>query len=230
MLGEAGTIDALVARLEGLARTLPRGDGVRWFNRLYLEATKAVREHVRAARLHAPPFLERLAVVSADHYLRALDAAEGGGDLARAWAPLFDARREGRIAPVQFGLAGMNAHVNHDLPIGVVATCEELGVEPRSGGPEQRDYDSVNAVIRETEDSVKRWLLTGALQELDEAVGPADDVVAIWSITRAREAAWVGAQVLWEMRGHPELTAAHLAVVDRAVGLTSRGMLLPLGV
>lgn len=221
-------MDALVARLDALARTLPRGDGVRWFNRLYLEATRAVREHVGEARLHAPPFLERLAVVSADHYLGALDAAERGSDVSRAWAPLFDARWQGGIAPVQFALAGMNAHVNRDLSISVVATCEELGTEPRSGGPEQLDYDGVNAVIRDTEESVKRWLLTGALEELDEAVGPADDVVAIWSITRAREAAWVGAQVLWEMRAHRGLTAAHLAVVDRAVGLASRGMLLPL--
>jgi Family of unknown function (DUF5995) len=34
--------------------------------------------------------------------------------------PLFDARHDRRTAPLQFALAGMNAHISHDLAIGVV--------------------------------------------------------------------------------------------------------------
>ncbi len=221
------TIDAVVARLQELERGLLPSDGVRWFNRLYLEVTIAVRAYVRERPLEAPPFLEQLDVFFGNAYFAAFDAAEGHPrDMARSWAPLFEARRDPRIAPLQFALAGMNAHINHDLAMGVVATCQVLGMEP--GGAQKHDYDAVNIVLRETEAHVKRWLLTDALKELDHAVGSADDAAAIWSITRARDAAWVRAQILWRLRDEPDLTAAYLEVNDRATELTGRALLLHL--
>ena len=222
------TIDEVVARLEDLERGLSPNDGVRWFNRLYLEVTIAVRAYIRERPLQAPPFLERLDVVFGNAYLAALEGSERDLQaVARSWAPLFEARHDRRIAPLQFALAGMNAHINHDLAIGVVATCEALGMEP--GPPQHHDYDAVNAVLRETEARVKQWLLTDALKELDHAVGDADDAAAIWSLTRARDAAWVRAQVLWQLRHEAELSAAYMDVNDRATELASRALLIPLG-
>ncbi len=222
------TIDEVVARLEELERGLAPSDGVRWFNRLYLEVTIAVRAYIRERPLQAPPFLERLDVFFGNAYFTALDGAERDLQVvARSWAPLFEARRDRRIAPLQFALSGMNAHINHDLAIGVVATCEALGMEP--GPAQHRDYDAVNALLRETEGRVKQWLLTDALKELDHAVGDADDAAAIWSLTRARDAAWIRAQVLWQLRHDAELRAAYMDVNDRATELASRALLIPLG-
>lgn len=223
----AKTIDEVLRRLERLDRELPRSDGVHWFNRLYLEVTRAVRDYVRDRPLDVPGFLAQLDVYFGNAYFAALDAAAHGGDVPRAWAPLFEARHARHIAPLQFALAGMNAHVNHDLAIGVVSTCEAMDLEP--GKPEQGDYNSVNVILRENEARIKKWLLTGAVKELDHAVAPADDVAAIWSITRARDAAWVRARVLWHLRGEPELSAAYRAVNDRATELAGRAMLVPLG-
>jgi len=222
------TIDEVVARLEELDGELPPSDGVRWFNRLFLEVTRAVRDYLQQGSFQATPFLERLDVFVGNAYFTALDTAAEAHpqDVGRAWAPLFDARRDPRIAPLQFALAGMNAHVNHDLAVCVVATCQELGAEP--GGPQHHDYNAVNDVVRETEAEVKRWLLTGALEELDHAVAPADDVAALWSIARARGAAWIRAQVLWRLRDDPDLTAAYLEVNDGATELAGRALLLPL--
>jgi hypothetical protein len=76
---------------------------------------------------------------------------------------------------------------------------------------------------------MKKWLLTGAVAELDRAVAPADDLAAVWSVQRARDAAWIRAEVLWHLRDLPELKAAYLAVNDRATGLASRALLVPLG-
>src|SRR5215216_4071865 len=226
-MAAAGPIDEVVVRLEELERSLPPTDGVRWFNRLYLEVTLAVRAHLRSEPLQAPPFLERLDVFFGNAYFAAIDAAAGGDrPIARAWAPLFELRHEPHIAPLQFALAGMNAHINHDLAMGVVATCEELGMKP--GSAQHHDYDSVNGILRETEAQVKRWLLTEALAQIDHAVGQADDLAAIWSITRARDAAWVRSQVLWRLRGEPDLRDAYLAVNDRATELAGRALLLPL--
>jgi len=222
----ADTVDEVVERLEELERTLAVTDGVRWFNRLYLEVTLSVRAALGEVRFEAPPFLERLDVFFGKAYFAALEAAGGSGQMPRAWAPLFDARHDREIAPLQFALAGMNAHINHDLALGVVATCEDLGMRP--GEAQHHDFDAVNAVLEETEARVKVWLLTGALKELDHIVGEADDVAAIWSLERARDAAWVRSQVLWRLRDEPDLTAAYLQVNDRATELAGRALLLPL--
>ena len=52
-----------------------------------------------------------------------------------------------------------------------------------------------------------------------------DDVVAMWDVVRAREAAWTNAQVLWALRDEPDLTADFLQTLDRTVGFASRGLL-----
>jgi hypothetical protein len=221
------TIDEVVARMQSLDQTLPPNDGVRWFNRLYLDVTLAVRDYCRAGTLKAPPFLEELDVLFANKFFDAFDAAASGGQLPACWAPLFDARADSRIAPLQFALAGMNAHIGHDLAIGVVETCQALGVAPTEGCPQHLDYNAVNAILGKTEEQTKQWLLTGAIKELDHAVAPVDDAVAIWSIERARDAAWIRAEVLWHLRDHQTLTDAYLAALDATVGMEGRALLLP---
>jgi hypothetical protein len=226
-MAPVGTVDQVVARLEQLETELPVSDGVHWFNRLYLEVTLAVRDYLQHHTLGAPPFLEKLDVYFGNAYFAAVDgAASSPPKVAPAWSPLFESRHDRRIAPLQFALAGMNAHINHDLALGVVETCEGLGMEP--GDPQHKDYDAVNAILKTTEARVKRWLLTGAVKELDHEVAPADDVAAIFSVTVARAAAWVRAEVLWRLRNEPELMSAYLTVNERSTELAGRTMLLPL--
>ena len=220
------TIDEAIARLQALDQALPPSDGVRWFNRLYLDVTLAVRDYCAAAKLSAPPFLQDLDVYFANRYLDALAAADGDSKVPRCWAPLFDARHDPRIAPLQFALAGMNAHIGHDLPMGVVETCQALGVVPTEGSGQHQDYNAINAILGQTEASTKQWLLTGAIKELDHAVAPVDDAAAIWSIERARDAAWIHAEVLWRLRSAPELTNGYLDVLDSTVGMENRALLL----
>ena len=131
---------------------------------------------------------------------------------------------------LQFALAGMNAHIGHDLPMGVVDTCQALGVVPADDSGQHQDYNAVNAILGQTEASTKRWLLTGAIKELDHAVAPVDDAAAIWSIERARDAAWIHAEVLWRLRAAPELTDGYLDVLDSTVGMENRALLLVRGV
>ena len=223
----AETIDEVVARLQTLDQTLPPSDGVRWFNRLYLDVTLAVRDYCRTGPLKAPPFLEELDVLFGNKFFDAYDAAASGGRVPACWAPVFDARDDPRIAPLQFALAGMNAHISHDLAIGVVETCQALRVAPTDGCPQHVDYDAVNVILGKTEAETKQWLLTGAVKELDHAVAPVDDAVAIWSIERARDAAWIRSEVLWHLREHQTLMDAYLAALDATVGMEGRALLLP---
>ena len=229
----AGIGDVL-ARMEAIDRELPPGDGVRWFNRLYLEVTRSVAAAGRTEPEAAPGFLEQLDLVFAAAYFTALDAAAGGAEPPRsypyhAWKPLFEARHREGIAPVQFALAGMNAHINHDLAIGVCGVCIDRGVEPRVDSPEHADYEGVNPLIARVERDVKTWMMAGLLEDLDEAFAPADDVVAIWSVERARDGAWTSAELLWHLRDARPLRDDYLEANDHATGLASRALLVPVG-
>src|SRR5688572_14639476 len=96
---------------------LPDDDGLKWFNRLYLRVTVSVRKAVEGATFRDPEFLGALDVVFANLYFDALIAGDGA---PAAWQPLLGARHERGIARIQFALAGMNAHINRDLPLGIV--------------------------------------------------------------------------------------------------------------
>lgn len=230
------TVADVLERLGAIDRALPPGDGVKWFNKLYLEMTQQVAASASASAQHraAPGFLEDLDVPFAGRYFEAFDAAGNSVKLPaeypfHAWKPLFEARFATDIAPVQFALAGMNAHINHDLAIVICDTCAARGTEPRDDGPEHKDYESVNGMIAEVEGKMKEWMMTGLLKDLDLAFGPVDDTVAVWDIGKARDAAWVRAEVIWSLRALPRLRDDYEATNDRAVGFAGGALLTPVG-
>ena len=224
------TIDDVITRMRAIDAELPTRDGVAWFNKLYLRVTERVKEEHASGAFRSPGFLERLDVVFAELYFRAYDRAKAGdsGRLPKAWAPLFAARRERAIAPIQFALAGMNAHINFDLPVGIGTTCRELGLKLAEGTPHHGDYERVNSTLERVEEEVKQWFATGFVGELDHAFGRADDVIAIWSVARARDQAWTNAVILSALGGGL-LRDRYLLVHGRLVGAYGRGLLLPIG-
>ncbi|MEJ7894701.1 MAG: DUF5995 family protein, partial [Solirubrobacteraceae bacterium] len=82
-------------------------------------------------------------------------------------------------------------------------------------------------ILGETQETVKAWLVTGLLGFLDRALGRLDDIVASFSVLRAREAAWAHAKTLWQVRDQRELTGAYLDALEHTVGLAGRGLLQP---
>ena len=230
------TVADVLARLQAIDAELPDGDGVKWFNRLYLEMTQQVAA-VPPAHEAAPGFLAALDVVFARRYFVAYEAAGPGPKLPNdypfhAWKPLFESRFEKGIAPVQFALAGMNAHINHDLSIALVDTCEERGSKPTDDSPEHQDYQSVNGMIAKVEEQMKSWMMTGLLKDLDEVfdhLDHVDDVIAVWDVEAARDAAWIRAEVLWKLRDLPPLRRDYEEMNDRATGFAGRALLTRVG-
>jgi hypothetical protein len=215
----ATTIAEVVSRMRELGAGLPPADGVARFNTLYLAVTEEVE--TRRSRFSSPEFLTLLDVRFANLFFDALV------EPPRAWAPLFEARGRAGIAPIQFALAGMNAHINRDLPVALVETCRELGLELRRDGSEHADFLAVNAVLLEVEARVKHELVAGPLELADVALRDLDDVLAMWNVARARDAAWTNAETLWALRDSRELSSAFLVTLDRMVGFAGRGLLRP---
>jgi hypothetical protein len=218
-------IDGVVERLRAIEAALPERDGVRAFTSLYLAVTEAVDERVRPGTFADPAFTRWLDVVFANLYLRALRAhVLGPKRPPRAWAALFEARSRRGIAPIQFALAGMNAHINRDLPLALVETCGARRLVPLRGSPQHVDFGSIDGLLAETEARVRADLARGLVGWADEALGELDSVVAMWNVRRARAAAWVNAEALWALRDVPLAAGRFAVTLDRLVGLAGRGL------
>jgi hypothetical protein len=219
----------VIVRMKKLVAALPPRDGVRAFTALYLAVTETVDDAAKPGHFEDVPFVRRLDVVFANQYFGALRATlRQAGAVPKAWAPLFEARRRPGVLPLQFALAGMNAHINRDLPIALVTTCEARQVKLSDGTPQQRDFRRINPLLELVEGRIKAELVTDALAHFDVALGELDDVIAMWKVERAREAAWTNAEALWAIRRLPRLRAEFLETHDRLVGFAGRGLLRPL--
>jgi hypothetical protein len=219
-------IEAVIARMEEIDRALPRTDGVAYFNRLYLEVTKAVLGAGANTQFADPAFLERLDVVFAQLYFDAEATIAGGSSCPAAWRPLVESRSQS-LEPIQFALAGMNAHINHDLPLAVVRTCEELGLAVDDDTAAYADYQKVNSILQAVEGQVAVWFETGLVADI-ECITPkaVDRALAMWSVAAARTVAWGHATVLWHLRRHPALSSAYADVLARTTELAGWAMLI----
>jgi Family of unknown function (DUF5995) len=230
------TIAEVIRRLGAIEESAPHSDGVACFARLYREVTEDVGAEVTQQDFADARFLETLDVRFAGLFFAALDAYAGEpSKTPPAWVPLFAQRSQRGIAPLQFALAGMNAHINRDLPVALITTCRELGHDLRESSPEHSDFERVDALLAQVETRVKSSYLTGWLAWVDRLVHRLhriDDVLAMWDVSRARDAAWTNAQALWALGGgelgaEPPLAGDYLLALDRMVGLASRGLLIP---
>jgi hypothetical protein len=225
-----GSVGGVLTLMHELEEALPRRDGVRFFLRLYRAVTEDVHAIVGPAGEYGDPrFVRWLDVVFACLFFRALrDAARRPATVPKAWEPLFEARGRRKVAPIQFALAGMNAHINRDLPLALVQTWKARRIEPSRASVQYEDYTRINALLEQTEGRVKAELLTGALGHVDRSLGRVDDVVAMWKVSRARECAWANGETLWALRGSRAAANQHALALDRLVGLAGRGLLRPL--
>ena len=110
-------VDGVVSRMRALDATLPARDGVAVFNRVYLAVTEAVDRRIDAGRFPDARAAITLDVRFAERYLAAVDAVSRERRPPACWRPLFQFRRHPGVRPLQFALAGINAHIGHDLAI-----------------------------------------------------------------------------------------------------------------
>ena len=219
--------DDVLAVMRAIDGTLDPRDGISCFNRLYLAVTEGVLAAASQNQYRNARFITTLDVAFANLYFAALRAFDlGAGDVPHAWAPLFEARARPHIAPIQFALAGMNAHINRDLPVALVTTFEALGMP--GGDPESHaDYEQVNDLLATVEKQIKDGYLCLLARSIDPGFHGADDVVAMWSVRTARNGAWTNADALWHLRGVAGLRQKYLDGLDRMTGFAARGLLLP---
>lgn len=128
----ARTVEDVIDRLVEIDTELPSYDGVAVFNRMYLAVTERVLAGIESTGMFEDPaFMAELDVRFADLWIAAYDDHRAGRPTSKAWRPLFEQRADRGLAPIRFALCAMNAHLEHDLPVAVVATC--AGAPPTAG-------------------------------------------------------------------------------------------------
>lgn len=213
----------VIARMQAIDALLPASDGLKWFNRLYLMVTQQVDLHPPGGAWQSPAWLTRLDVVFAGLYFSAVADFLSGGSVPEAWSALFEVRHSAVIDRIQFALAGMNAHINHDLALALVATDVELAVIPAPGSPEFADYQSVNGLLNTVMPSALTTLATDTLGVLAEDTGKIGRLLAFWDICSARDLAWNFADHLRTLTGIPRDVA--LTTQDNLTGVIGRAIL-----
>lgn len=225
----AGSIAEAIQRMQEIEAPLQDSDGLKWFNFLYLSVTQAVQDEIaKANTFEDPAWINRLDVVFANLYFAAVsDVQQQGVEAApAAWRPLLKNRATHNIARIQFALAGMNAHINRDLVVALLAMYASDGRAADANSPQFRDFTHVNQLLESVETQVKPVLLVGTPLETGGHLAPLEDILAMWSVGAARQAAWDHSQALWNLRALPAVEKASLDALDGLTELASNGLMV----
>ena len=214
-----------IARMEAIEAALPAADGLACFNRIYLDVTTQVNSQLGQGGFADPAFVTQIDVAFANLFFAAADSAGDPATAPPAWRPLVERRATAGIEPVQFALAGMNAHINHDLPIAVVSTCTALATAPEAG-PHFADYQKVDQLLDAAEQSIRQSFESAPELAVDRHLSAVANLVASWSINNARDLAWNNCLLLWAVRDDPLARGLLLDSLAAATALASRMLLV----
>jgi len=227
-IGEVlGERPATIGRVIEMQRTIqaildelppsPAKNRVSAFNALYLKITRRVQDALRTG-VNTPEFLELLDIEFAKRYFAALELwNRDDEDTPDVWEVLFKRAGDLRMSRLLAAMLGVNAHINHDLSLALIATWNETGapvddvIHP--------DYLLVNEIFYEEIPPLRRGFSDAWQLEIDEFVGPLDDWSQRILVTVTRARAWDRARELWELRHDDDDFEQARRTMDRAASL-----------
>jgi hypothetical protein len=221
------SISDVLQTLQTIENTCADMDGLKWFNWLYWQVTQAVEARIVAGGFTDSAWLAELDVQFADLYFSALKSSLSGQPTPDCWQILFNSRGQNAIARIQFALAGINAHINHDLAEAIVATCQLAGATPDHGGPNYNDYTALNSTLDGLVESAKLMLNVrlpgGALPPISHLA----DTIAAFDVSAARESAWQNAERLFQLRAIPSFASSFIDMLDGFTTVIGKALLVP---
>jgi hypothetical protein len=211
--------------MEAIGAALPAADGLACFNRMYLEVTQDVDSRLGQGFFADPTFMTALDVAFANLYFSAADLVSTPTAVPLAWRPLVERRAVAGIEPIQFALAGMNAHINHDLPLAMMSTCTALATTP-DAGTHFADYQKIDQLLDAAEQSVRQSFESAAELAADRHVEAVASLIANWTVNSARDLAWKNCLLLWTVRNDPFARGLLLDSLAASTALASQLLLV----
>lgn len=219
-------LQSVLLKVPPLLRSNPLAD----FNQLYLTITTNVLERLYAGSFADPSFVSRLDVEFAARYF---DAMRQWSDMSagcpRAWMLLFHRIPGPDARPLPSAAAGVNAHINYDLPFALVTTFDHQGTEPVDDSDQHLDYLQINDIFAERIPGLRRGFLEKWQLLIDMMNGDLDDWWQGEVVEYTRNVAWRNAQKLWAIRHDLRAVEREQARLDRTAESLGKLLLSPMG-
>jgi hypothetical protein len=223
----ATDIDDVLVKLRGIIDGYrDRGSPLGFFPAVYRATTERVRAGIQNGDFADGARMARLVTTFANRYLAAVDAAAAGGaGPARAWQAAFGAATRPHTMILQHVLVGMNAHINFDLPLAVLASAGGGSIADL-----EQDFLAINGILAALLDPVQEVIdrFSPLLGLLDQVGGRSDEQLVTFSINTARDEAWHEATRLEHESA--EQRARSIVSLDRRVALLAERVIMPDGV
>ena len=202
-------------------------DGVSCFNDLYTTITSRVYQGTQTGFFGDPAYITALDVAFANRYLDALRDHDAGKHTPDPWRVLIDRRADHAVQSLQFAAAGVNAHINFDLPHAVLEVWEG----PQGPGPKnmaQHDtYQKVDQIFAGEMDNLRHKFETANEKQWDK--GRLDkllNLVGDLLVDGTRDVAWKEASHMWAFRAFGPVDALYMKGLEASVGAMGDAMLV----
>jgi uncharacterized protein DUF5995 len=182
------------------------------FTTTYLLLTQEIKRYLRRPRF----FDDRRYLIwevtqFANFYFRSLANDRARRPVPEAWRIAFDAADSDGANGGQDMLAGINAHVQRDMPY-VVA---QMGVRTLSGASRKPDHDRVNQILNTAYETIVRTIgrrYDPLLFTTNASWNPLDNLAGLEAVKGWREGVWRNAERLLTAR-----TPAERALVEASI-------------
>lgn len=176
-------------------------DQRRHFLAAYRRTTRAVQEELQGGGFLDAAWVERWDLVFAGLYLDALEQWNRGQRPARPWAVAFEAAGDEELPPLRHVLLAMNAHINYDLPLALLASItDEEFQDPVIVDRRARDHARIDAILASRVDAEDHELekveRPGDRTLLDRCLTPFNQSATKRFMKEARRKVWRNAVVL----------------------------------
>jgi hypothetical protein len=221
----ANSIDGVIDTLTGIIdKARAERSRLGYFPALYRRVTRAVRDGIAAGRFSDGPRMARLDVIFANRYLAAVDTWRTGQMASRCWMLAFGAAARTDRAIIQHLLLGMNAHINLDLAVAAAEVAPGPAIATLQG-----DFQEINQILSEQIDSVQDAIASVAplMWMLDTVGGKREEWLVAFSLTKARDAAWMQAKLM--ANETDKARAMTMDLLDAAVNTLGVGVSDPPG-
>jgi len=186
----------LAALRERERRMHEEGDRQGAFAAAYVEVMAALQRDLRAGVYEDGPWVDRCAQRFLSLYFQALDDTARGWhwQVPQAWQQALAARRRHSGSCLGSLVLGMNAHINHDLPLAIAQTLPAGDVSQQA-----RDYHRILATLRGCIAPIQARIghdYAEGLGRLDRVAVGLDDAVTYLVIRLSRRQSWAWAMTL----------------------------------
>lgn len=220
---QARDIDDVLVQLSGIVEA-HRGSPLALFPAVYRATTARVRAGMRNGSFADGARMGRFVTMFANRYLAAFDARAATGTSPRSWQVAFEAAARPHTMILQHVLVGMNAHINYDLPLTVIAVANGGNIADI-----EQDFNAINDILAALLDPVQQVIdgFSPLLNILDHVGGRCDEQLVTFSIKTARAEAWhESTRLADECAEQRERSSVSL---DRRVALLASSIIVPDG-